>query len=207
MPITKPFSESSEQNKAVILEVLKPRFAAVKTVLEVASGTGQHAVHFANALPHLSWQPTDLEHNLLGIQQWINDSGLDNVHAPKALDVSSEAWALPSFDAIYSANSFHIMSQQNVRDFFARIAHHINPNGLITIYGPFNYQGTFTSESNARFNEWLTTRDPLSGIKAFEWCDEMAQTAGFQLLDDVEMPHNNRILCWQKRSCIHLIKS
>jgi len=197
--ISKPFSESSEQNKDVILSVLQPLFTKTQSVLEIASGTGQHAVHFANALPHLSWQPTDLADNLLGIQQWIDESGLSNIHAPKTLDVSSTDWVMPSFDAIYSANSFHIMSQQNVRDFFAHLRQHVNSNGLVTIYGPFNYNGNFTSESNARFNDWLTQRDPLSGIKAFEWCNDMAQSAGFRLLKDVEMPHNNRILCWQKQ--------
>ena len=90
------------------------------------------------------------------------------------------------------------MSQQNVTDFFAQVSNHVNPNGLITVYGPFNYHGNFTSESNAHFNDWLTQRDPLSGIKDFEWCNQLAEHAGFNLAHDIEMPHNNRILCWQK---------
>lgn len=201
MLIHKPFSESSEQNKQVILEVIKPLFAHSKSVLEIASGTGQHAIYFAEAMPHLVWQTSDLEANLSGINQWIAESTLTNVKTPIMLNVSNNSeWPTQRFDVLYTANSFHIMSQQNVDDFFIKAAEHINPNGIITVYGPFNYLGDFTSESNARFNDWLTQRDPLSGIKDFEWCNQLAESAGFKLISDTAMPHNNRILCWQKQS-------
>ena len=200
MPLNKPFSESSEQNKHVILEVIHPYLTGFDTVLEIASGTGQHAVHFANAMPKLTWQPTDLHTNLTGIEQWLIDSQLKNIRPPIELNVSNSNWPVTQFDAVYSANSFHIMSQQNVTDFFAQVSHHVNPEGLIVIYGPFNYAGQFTSESNGRFNDWLTQRDPLSGIKDFEFCNQLAQQAGFALIGDTEMPHNNRLLCWQKQS-------
>lgn len=201
MLVHKPFSESSEQNKHVILEVIKPLFAHTKSVLEIASGTGQHAVHFSSAMPHLTWQPSDLESNLVGIQQWITEAALPNIQTPITLNVSNNSdWPKQTFDALYTANSFHIMSKQNVEDFFKKIAEHLNSNGLITVYGPFNYLGNFTSESNARFNNWLTQNDPLSGIKDFEWCNQLAELAGFKLISDTAMPHNNRILCWQKPS-------
>lgn len=201
MLVHKPFSESSEQNKHVILEVIKPLFAHSKLVLEIASGTGQHAVHFSWAMPHLTWQPSDLESNLMGIRQWITEAALPNIQAPITLNVSNSSdWPKQTFDVLYTANSFHIMSKRNVEDFFKKIAEHINPNGLITVYGPFNYDGNFTSESNARFNSWLTQRDSLSGIKDFEWCNLLAESAGFKLISDTAMPHNNRTLCWKKQS-------
>jgi len=195
----KPFSESSEQNKHVILDVIQPLFTDHQAVLEIASGTGQHAVHFAHAMPHLIWQPSDLAGNLSGIQEWISDSQLTNIKMPIELNVSETPCPQKMFDVVYTANSFHIMSHQNVTDFFAKVASLVNSKGLITVYGPFNYHGQFTSESNAQFNNWLTQRDPLSGIKDFEWCNQLAENAGLSLAHDVEMPHNNRILCWKKQ--------
>ena len=214
LPVIKPFSESSAQNKQVILEAIQPYLNNLCSVLEVASGTGQHAVHFAQAMPNLCWQPSDLLENLTGIQQWIEESKRNrqhdhqlnlpasnkhfNIKSAIELNVSSSSWPPTTFDAVFSANSFHIMSKQNVTDFFAKVGQHINPNGLILIYGPFNYKGAFTSESNAHFHDFLTSRDPLSGIKDIEWCDCLATKAGFKLINDINMPHNNRILCWQQ---------
>lgn len=194
----KPFAESSEQNKQVILAIIQPLFSKLKRVLEIASGTGQHAVYFSQVMPDLNWQPSDLENALPGIQSWVNESGLENLNQPLALDVSSINWPQQTFDAIFSANSLHIMSQQHVKDFFSNVDRVLDKNGLITIYGPFNYQGQFTSESNQHFDAWLKSRNPDSGIKEFEWCNQLAESAGFKLIADHEMPQNNRILIWQK---------
>lgn len=194
----KPFAESSEQNKQAILAVIQPRFSKLKRVLEIASGTGQHAVYFSQAMPNLNWQPSDLKNALVGIECWVNESGLENLNPPLELDVSSQNWPQQTFDAIFSANSMHIMSRQNVKDFFSNVSRVLDKNGLVTLYGPFNYYGQFTSESNRQFDDWLKSRNPDSGIKEFEWCNELAQSAGFKLIEDHTMPHNNRILVWQK---------
>ena len=198
MNFEKPFSPSSEENKQVILAVLKPLLVQSKTLLEVASGTGQHAVHFSENMPHLHWQTSDLIEHHPGITQWVLDSGLTNIALPIRLNVSTDLWPTQKYDAVFSANSFHIMAAFNVIDFFENIATVIQPQGLIIIYGPFNYAGNFTSESNSRFDAMLRARDCGSCIKDFEWCDELAEHAGFKLIKDVEMPQNNRILVWQK---------
>jgi len=198
MKLTKPFAESSEQNKQVILEVIKPLFEQHLSVLEIASGTGQHAVYFAQSLPHLQWQPSDLNECLPGLECWVNESGLNNLKPPIELNVSENNWPKQTYDAVFTANSLHIMNHQQVEDFFSEVHQHLNHNGLLVIYGPFNYDGKFTSDSNARFDEWLKQRNPHSGIKAFEWCYALAEKAGLILQNDYTMPHNNRILCWKK---------
>lgn len=196
----KPFAESSEQNKQVILAILQPLFSKLKRVLEIASGTGQHAVYFAEQMRHLQWQTSDLIENHPGICQWISESSLMNIEKPIPLNVSSDPWPQQTYDAVFSANSFHIMNPQNVIDFFMNIASVIQPQGLIVIYGPFNYAGNFTSESNARFDAMLRARNCGSGIKEFEWCNELAESVGFKLIEDYEMPQNNRMLVWQKQN-------
>lgn len=198
MQFNKPFSSSCEENKQVILTVIKPLLTQSKEVLEIASGTGQHAVFFAEQMPHLQWQPSDLTENHPGIYQWINGSGLTNLAKPIALNVSTDPWPKHCYDAVFSANSFHIMAKQNVIDFFQNIASVVRDEGLVIIYGPFNYGGEFTSESNTRFDAMLRARNSRSCIKDFEWCLQLAEEAGLHLFDDVEMPQNNRILIWQK---------
>lgn len=195
---TKPFAPSSEENKEVILKVLSPLFADKHSVLEIGSGTGQHAVYFARNMPQLQWQTSDLPDNHDGIRLWIEDSGLQNVALPITLNVSAQQWPDNHYDAVFSANSFHIMSQDNVRDLFAHINQRLNPQGLLVVYGPFNFNGQFTSPSNQQFDAFLKQRDPESGIKDFEWLNELAAEAGLLFKQDVAMPQNNRILCWQK---------
>lgn len=194
----KPFSGSSEENKQVILEAIQPWLANKKSVLEIASGTGQHAIHFATALPHLTWQTSELADNIAGILQWLDEAQLANIQAPLELDVSCHAWSNQTYDAVFSANSFHIMGETHVQDFFKNLPKVLNPKAVVIIYGPFNINERFTSESNAQFDCWLKDRNPDSGIKDKEWCNQLAQTAGLRLMDDIEMPQNNRILVWQK---------
>lgn len=194
----KPFAPSSEENKEVILNVLSPLFANKHHILEIGSGTGQHAVYFARNMPQLQWQTSDLADNHEGIRLWIADSGLNNVALPITLDVSAQQWPNDHYDAVFTANSFHIMSQDNVRDLFAHINQRLNPQGLLVVYGPFNFDGKFTSPSNQQFDAFLKQRDPKSGIKDFEWLNELASDAGLLFKQDFAMPQNNRILCWQK---------
>lgn len=194
----KPFSQSCEENKQVIFETIAPFLADKTSVLEIASGTGQHAVFFASQLPHLTWQTSDLIESHVGIHQWLDEVNLENIHRPVELNVSESEWPSCRYDAVFSANSFHIMANQNVEDFFANISSVLQNNAYVIIYGPFNYKGEFTSQSNANFDVWLKSRHPQSGIKDFEWCNQLAMNAGLNLVDDIAMPVNNRILVWRK---------
>jgi SAM-dependent methyltransferase len=193
----KPHSESSEINKVPILVVLKDIFAERKQVLEIASGTGQHAVYFGRELPHLTWQPSELAQNIAGIKAWLDEAQLPNVLAPLALDVNDEHWPVSSVDAIFNANTVHIISWPEVELLFAHIARVIEPGGCVCFYGPYNYGGKFSSESNARFDAWLKSRDPNSGVRDFEAVNRLAASQGLELLRDIAMPSNNRMLVWE----------
>jgi cyclopropane fatty-acyl-phospholipid synthase-like methyltransferase len=194
----KPFSESCVQNREPILAVLREAFADRNTVLEVGSGTGQHAVYFGAALPHLRWQTADVPIHHPGIRLWLDEAALPNVLPPIALDVNQTAWRSGRYDAVFSANTLHIMSWPEVELFFAGIGEVLAPGGVLAIYGPFNYRGAFTSESNARFDAWLKSRDPASGIRDFEAIEALARAQGLTLLQDIAMPANNRTVVWQK---------
>ncbi len=194
----KPYSEACEQNKEPILTVLRKVFATRKKVLEIGSGTGQHAVHFSRQLPHLLWQTSDLAENHDGILQWLAEADLDNVLAPLTLDVASNSWPVDHVDGIFSANAIHIMSWDHVVKMFAGIGRVLEQGGIVCLYGPFNYDGRYTSDSNARFDGWLKMRDPDSGVRNFEDVDALARAQGLQLVQDYEMPANNRTLVWEK---------
>jgi SAM-dependent methyltransferase len=194
----KPCSEACERNRAPILDVLKETFAESRHVLEIGSGTGQHAVYFAAQLPHLIWQTSELPEHHAGIEAWLEDARLGNVPAPLALDVNDPVWPVNAVDAVFSANTLHIISWPAVERMFAGIARVLEPGGTVCIYGPFNYGGRYTSPSNARFDGWLK-RDPLSGIRDFESVDALAAAHGLVLGRDFAMPANNRCLVWRRR--------
>jgi len=198
----KPYAESSEKNKEPILSVLKEIFADRLKVLEIASGTGQHAVYFGSKLPHLTWQPSELAQNLAGIQAWLDEAQLPNVLAPLAINVNDAHWPVAAVDAIFNANTVHIISWPEVERLFSHIASVIAPGGYVCLYGPYNYGGKFSSESNARFDAWLKSRDPNSGVRDFEAVNRLAASRGLALLRDIEMPSNNRILVWLARGNI-----
>lgn len=193
----KPFAESCEKNKVPILAALKEFLAKHRTLLEIASGTGQHAVYFGRELPHLIWQTSELVENHSGIQAWLDEANLPNVRSPIALNVNDEAWPISSVDAIFNANTVHIISWPEVERMFAHISTVLAPGGCVYLYGPFNYGGNFTSESNAKFDAWLKSRNPDSGIRDFEAICQLALAEGLNLLRDIEMPSNNRILVWE----------
>lgn len=194
----KPYSESCEQNRAPILEVLREVFADRQHVLEIGSGTGQHAVYFGAELPHLRWQTADVQAHHRGIAAWLSEAALPNVYPPLDLDVNDTNWHGGHYDAVFSANTLHIMSAAEVEKCFAGIGRVLEPGGVLAVYGPFNYDGQFTSESNARFDQWLKSRDPASGIRDFEAVDALAQQQGLMLVHDYAMPANNRTLVWRK---------
>lgn len=192
----KPYAESCEKNKVPILAELKEIFAGHERVLEIASGTGQHAVYFGRELPHLTWQTSELVHHHAGIKDWLDEAQLPNVLPPLAIDVNDNIWPVNSVDAIFNANTVHIISWPEVELMFAHISRIIDPGGCVCLYGAYNYGGKFTSESNARFDEWLKSRDPQSGIRDFEKVNQLATSHGLNLLRDIEMPSNNRLIVW-----------
>ncbi len=192
------FSPSSERNKDAITEQLIQTFADCTQVIEIGSGSGQHIMHFAQQLPDIHWQPTDLADFFPGLEQNLSVRAA-NIAAPQQLDLSSVPW-LPGklFDGLFSANTLHIMSWQHVIGFFERAGKQLSQGGRLCVYGPFNYNGEFTSEGNVKLEGWLKGRDPLSGIRDFEAVNQLASDNGFELLDDHTMPANNRLLVWNK---------
>lgn len=196
----KPYAESSAQNRAPIQAVLEEVFADRRRVLEIASGTGQHAVYFGAALPHLSWQTSELPHNHAGIQAWLDEAGLANVLPPVALDVNDPVWPVGGFDAVFNANTVHIVSWPAVERMFAGIGRVLELGGLLCLYGPFNYGGRYTAESNARFDAWLKNRDPASGVRDFEAVNTLAEAQGLVLFKDFDMPSDNHTLVWRRKS-------
>jgi cyclopropane fatty-acyl-phospholipid synthase-like methyltransferase len=194
----KPYSESCEQNRAPILAVLREVLADRRRVLEIGSGTGQHAVYFAPELPHLVWQTADVAAHHPGIRAWLADAALPHVLPPVELDVNREDWQGGRYDAVFSANTLHIMSGPEVERFFAGVGTVLLPGGVLVVYGPFNYHGAYTSDSNARFDAWLKARDPASGVRDFETVDRLARAQQLVLKRDIAMPANNRSLVWEK---------
>ena len=193
----KPFSQACENNKQPILQVLSRYLQDGNTVLEIGSGTGQHAVYFSQHLPGLSWQPTDLEMNLAGINQWCDEAAQSNLLKPLVLDIDGN-WPQQRYDAVFSANTAHIVSWQQVQTLFSQIEDVLAEDGFFILYGPFNYDGAYTSESNAKFDQWLKVRDVHSGIRDFEAVNDLANAAGLKLVEDCAMPANNRTLVWQR---------
>ncbi|MDA0896717.1 MAG: DUF938 domain-containing protein [Proteobacteria bacterium] len=237
-----PFSQSCENNKQPILTQLERLLADAKHVLEVAGGTGQHAAYFAEALPQLRWQSSDIQSALAGLNSRIESLKLDNLPAALALDVDQQSWLLGTwptapaqrteptqgekalsageqfekaiydrlgknaainagpFDALFSANSLHIMSEGSVANFFLGAGKLLAKDALLIVYGPFNYAGKFISQSNEEFDRWLKERNPVSGIRDFEAVCTIADIANFEFEQDIEMPANNRLLVWRKRA-------
>jgi len=194
----KPYAESCEQNKEAIFHVINGYLVDKSRVLEIGSGTGQHAVYFASKLLDLTWMTSDREENHLGITRWIDDANLSNVERPISLNVRQECWPNVSADAIFSANTTHIMHWEDVKAMIRGISQVLTAQGVFLLYGPFNYNHCFTSESNQLFDKRLKQRDPLSGLRNFEDINNLANEAGLIFLDDHEMPFNNRILTWRK---------
>ena len=193
----KPYAPACDRNRDPILAVLKELFATRRRVLEIGSGTGQHAVHFAAALPHLTWQASDREERLPGIRAWLDEARLPNTPAPIALDVNG-AWPAGNFDAVLIANTLHIMGWDEVVRTFAGLPGVIEADATLAIYGPFNYAGRPTSESNAAFDKRLRAEDPRQGLRDAEAVDALARGIGFALVEDRAMPANNRTLVWRR---------
>ena len=196
-----PFSEACERNKGPILAVLQRWLGGqAGVVLEIGAGTGQHAVHFARHLPTLSWQPTERLEHLAALTARIEVEGSCNLLAPLELDVEQGTWPCDadSVDAVYTANTLHIVSWRQVQALFRGVGRVLRDEGLLIVYGPFRYGGQFTAHSNAAFDATLRLRDPLSGIRDFEAVDTLASNQGLRLVEDCAMPANNQTLVWRR---------
>jgi SAM-dependent methyltransferase len=195
-------SEAAERNKAPILEIIAKEFAHTRRVLEIGSGTGQHALYFAAHLPHISWQPSDTGEYLPELRERIRREGGTNLREVIELDVRSRPWPIETvggpIDGVFSANTLHIMSWSSVQDFFRGVGRVLGIPGVLCVYGPFRYRGGYTSESNATFDDSLRRRDPESGIRDFEALEELARQQGLALAADHAMPANNQILVWKR---------
>jgi hypothetical protein len=190
----KPYSESCDQNREPILAVIAPILRHRSSLLEIGSGTGQHAVYFAGHLPQVRWQTSDMAEGLAGIRMWLDDSNPGNVLDPLELDVCESQWPRQTYGAIFTANTLHIMGDDEMRCLFTGLGQVVGADADILIYGPFNYQGQYTSGSNQRFDQWLKSRDRRSGIKNFEDVCALAEQQGIGLVQDYAMPANNRLL-------------
>lgn len=193
----KPHAPACDRNRGPILDVLKHCFADREHVLEVGSGTGQHAVFFAAAMPWLTWQAADMAENLPGIRMWLDEAALPNLPPPIELQAAGP-WPKGPYDAVFSANTLHIMGWPDVEKLFAALESVMAKDALLTIYGPFNYGGKFTSDSNAEFDVWLKRRSAASGIRDFEAVNALAESIDLKLFADHAMPANNRTLVWKR---------
>ncbi|RKZ69350.1 MAG: methylase [Gammaproteobacteria bacterium] len=196
--MNKPFSQACENNKDPILAVLKRVFINPCEVLEIGSGTGQHAVYFAECLPHLIWQPSDQAIHLPGIDLWIDEARLENIKLAMTLDINQQPWSVTDIEAVFTANTLHIISWENVQIFIQSLGETMRTGAKFCCYGPFNIGGTYTSESNARFDIWLKEQDPGSAIRDLEAVVSLADDAGLKLLENIEMPANNKLLVLEK---------
>ncbi len=191
-----PYAKACEENKQVIAEVLRPFLQAGGDVLEVGSGTGQHAVFFAEQFPQIYWQTSDRQDCIEGLSARIGTVGLINTPKPLLLHVDG-SWPNYRYDLIFSSNTLHIMDKHSAECFLSRCNQCLKPGGHLIVYGAFNYNQGYTSESNREFDQWLQKSDPSSYIKDFEWVEKIVNAAGFKLIDDIAMPANNRSLVWQ----------
>lgn len=200
--MSKQFSAACERNREPILAILRGLLAQSGNVLEIGSGTGQHAVFFGAALPHLVWQCSDLPHNHASILAWQQEAELANVLPPLALsmrpDMRPDEWPAGPYDAVFSANTCHIMAWPEVQAMFAGIGRVLRAGGLACVYGPFNYGGAFTGPGNAQFDASLRAQAPHMGIRDFEAVDALARAHGLRLQEDNAMPADNHLLVWRR---------
>ncbi len=195
----KPFSPACERNRDPILEVLKTVILPTdRRLIEIGTGTGQHAVYFAPHFKLLEWYPSDLSENIPGMKLWFKEAKLTNIQDPVRLDVSKDDFPKVKFDVVFTANTFHIMNWKECKSFMKLLGHRLREGSRATIYGPFKYKGEFTSESNAAFDESLKQKDPLMGIRSFEDVHSNMVKNGFELIHDHEMPANNRMLVYNR---------
>jgi SAM-dependent methyltransferase len=194
----KPFAPSAARNRDAILDAIRGWLTDVDNVLELGAGSGQHAVHFAAALPHLRWQASDLAHCLPGIEVWRAEAGLANLLPARELDVARRPWPRWPCDAIYAANLLHYARWPALESLFGGIGEILPPGGLVLVYGPFHYRGEAISEGNRALDAWLADVDPGYAIRWFDEVDALACGVGLELCEDRRLPANNHLLVWRR---------
>ncbi len=193
-----PYSQACENNKGPILDILRYVFHGSGTVLEIGTGTGQHAVYFANALPHIQWQPTDHPDAAHVSLPRLEQAALPNLNDTLPLDVNDPNWPVESFSGAFSANTAHIMAWREVEQMFQGIAARLSEGGVFCLYGPFNHQGNYSSDSNRQFDQHLRARAPHMGIRDLEDLTALADSVALTLVENHAMPANNRMLVFTK---------
>ena len=192
------FSQAADNNKTPILNTLSEWLSNDELVLEIGSGSGQHAIHIAKALQKIRWQPTEHPSALQSLINNISSFGSPNILAPESLDIAAVEWPTESVDCVYSANVIHIIDETLGRRLIETAAKSLRAGGLFALYGPFKYQGDFTTTSNAEFDDWLKDRNTSSGIRDFEWVIRLAQDSGLTFMEDRSMPANNQFLAFRR---------
>lgn len=193
------FSPAADRNKEPILKVLKQVIRPQhRRLFEIGAGTGQHAIYMAPFFPDLDWTPTEREENLSVLAKAVHESLVPNIRQPHKFLVGPDDFANFTYDIIYTANTFHIMHWKECKTLMKQVSTRLQENGKVVIYGPFNYDGKFTSPSNEEFDKALRAKDPLSGIRAFEDVNKAMIKNGFELVKDHEMPANNRMLVYNR---------
>jgi SAM-dependent methyltransferase len=195
---TKPFSQACANNSEPILRRIQPLLKNSSSVFEIGSGTGQHSVYFGAAMPQLYWHTSDLSENFPAIQQWLSGAQLSNVRLPVVFDVDDPPLIERHYDAVFMANTLHIMSWHLAVSAIRCSARLLKKGGFLLVYGPFKYAGSHTSDSNAQFDQWLKATDSARGIRDFEQVAAQAATENFELMKDDAMPANNRLLIWRR---------
>jgi hypothetical protein len=190
-----------ERNKQPILEVLKRVLPACGTLLEIASGSGQHAVYFAREMPRWTFQPSDMDsENLASIRAYQEESGLDNLRRPIVIDVRQRTWDVGQVDAIFNANMIHISAWECAEGLLGGVGKSLRTAGVFALYGPFKLGGDHTAPSNAAFDDSLRARNPDWGVRDVEVIADLADSHGLSLRERVEMPANNQMLVFERRT-------
>jgi len=194
----KPFSQSCENNKEPILEVIRKHFDHSELILEIGTGTAQHALYFAEKLKQLYWQTSDQNDYLEGINLQLNEYRKYNLGRPFSLDVRQKNWEIEHCDGVFSANTSHIMSWAMVEKMFEGVGRILLPKKEFCLYGPFNFNGQYTADSNQDFDKMLRARDPASGLRNFEDLQKLAESQGLSFVEKHDLPANNNILVWEQ---------
>ena len=197
--MTKPYSASCERNWKPIADILKKFITnESQTLFEIGSGTGQHAVYIAPYFPKLTWITSDILSNHDGIKKWLNETKTNNIKGPFEYEIGKNDFPCKQCDIVFTANSLHIMSWKNAKQLIQCSSKQLGNKALFIVYGPFKYGGTYTSQSNSDFDQWLHTRDSNSAIRNFEDIQHHMISNGLFLLNDFQMPANNQMLIFQK---------
>ena len=196
--MSKLHSPASDRNKQPIADILEIYLKRSTRLLEIGSGSGQHAIYLGGEFPSVQWVTSEVKANLKDLTSELKAAKIKNVHGPERLVVGKDDFPKGKFDYAYTANTLHIMSWKECKGFFKLLGKRLREGSMVFIYGPFNYDGKFTSESNEKFNQWLKDKNESSGIRNFEDVKSNMEKAGFQIVNDHEMPANNRLLVFER---------